>query len=375
MRVHNKIAHIITSLSTGGAEAVLTRLVTRDTSNIHEVIVLMDKGVYGDILIKSGIQVYTLNMASGRIRIRDIVELYRCLRNIKPNVVQTWMFHADMLGGVVAKVLGVKKIFWGVHAANIKLLTFKTKIVVRICSLLSYFIPTKIVCCAYKTKDVFTSNLYSSKKLTVIYNGFDLMDFTNGIKNIELRLLDDNLKSGDILIGFVARWDIHKDIPNLLAALKIAITSFGNIKCLFVGEGLDKNNKELCTLIEHYELSSNIVLLGIRRDIPNLMRTIDLYVLSSTSEAFPNVLVESMACGTPCVATDVGDVKYIISETGWIVGPSDYKTLADSIIMAIKEMKNEIVWSQRKINCRDRIINKFSLEKMVNNYVSLWNQQ
>jgi len=370
--MQDKVIHIITSLSRGGAEAVLTRLIENELSYIHSVIVFKDIDVYGDQLLESGVNVFSLGMEDGVISMNAIFKLYRYLRETKPDIVQTWMFHADLVGGVVSKLLGIKKIFWGVRAASIQTLPFKTRIVVRVCSLLSYIVPTKIICCGVKAKQVMSDNLYSKSKLSIIHNGYDVNYFTDYGVEISSNNLSPEINENDCLIGFVARWDVHKDIPNLLSALKIVVDSGVKIKCLFVGEGLYYHNCELSEAIALSELSSDIILLGCINDMPNFMRKIDICVLSSISEAFPNVLAESMACGTPCVTTDVGDARLIVGKTGWVVPHSNDKLLANAIIEAVSELRDKYKWIQRKKECRNRVVNNFSLDKMVNNYVEIW---
>jgi|APSaa5957512535_1039671.scaffolds.fasta_scaffold19117_2 glycosyltransferase involved in cell wall biosynthesis len=368
-----KITHIITGLSRGGAEAVLTRLVMSDDSNTHEVIVLKDKGAYGDELVCSGVNVYSLGMTHGLIGIKSVVNLYRYLRKSKPDIVQTWMFHADLIGGVVAMLSGIKKIFWGVHAATVEKQPIKIKIIVRLCSLLSYFVPTKVICCGIKAKQVMSDNFYNKSKLLIVHNGYDTNLFANDGNVISRNVFSCEISQDDFLIGFVARWDKHKDIPNLLSALKYIVDDGVKIQCVFVGIELEESNTELCKLIDSIGLFCNIHLLGCRNDISDFMRTVDICVLSSITEAFPNVLAESMACGTPCVTTDVGDAKVIVGNTGWVVPHSNPKALGGAIIEAVSEKTKEKQWDQRKKECRDRIVDNFSLNNMVKNYNEIWN--
>ena len=167
---------------------------------------------------------------------------------------------------------------------------------------------------------------------------------------------------------------MYKDIPNLLYALKIVVESGIKIKCLFVGQNLDCENHHLTELIDSCGLKNDIILLGCRDDISDFMRTIDICVLSSISEGFPNVLIESMACGTPCITTDVGDTRIIVDKTGWIVPHSDHRALADAIKEAVNEIRNEQEWNERKKRCRSRIVKKYSLNFMIKSYNDLWSR-
>jgi glycosyltransferase involved in cell wall biosynthesis len=369
-----KIVHVITGLKTGGAEQILYTICHADKKNSHCIISLTSRGEYAAKLEKVGVEVLCLNLQYKINIFTGIFELARYIKHVKPDIVQTWMFHSDLIGGIIAKYFGVKKIFWSEHAANIKLLSFTVRIIVKICSILSYIIPNAVVCCAFSTKTILIKEGYSKDKMAVINNGCDMSYYIDKGNKINRKSISSSLNMTDVLIGVVARWDIYKDIPNLLQALKILISKNDAIKCILVGDQLNLQNIILCKLLDQYELRDNVIMLGLRNDIPDILRTIDLFVLSSVSEAFPNVLVESMACGTPCVATDVGDVKYIIGKTGWIVPPSNHEALANSISLSVVEMKNSAAWVQRKKYCRDRIINNFSLDKMVTNYMDLWNK-
>src|SRR5690606_10078664 len=148
------------------------------------------------------------------------------------------------------------------------------------------------------------------------------------------------------IIGFVARYDPLKDHDNLLQALSLLQVTDLRPTCLLVGTGLEQGNAALADRIVHFRLLDQIRLLGRRSDVPRVMNALDLHVMSSVSEAFPNVLAEAMACGTPCVSTDVGDAAAIVGESGWIVPPHDPKALAYAITSAL-ESQNRADWVGR----------------------------
>jgi glycosyltransferase involved in cell wall biosynthesis len=171
----------------------------------------------------------------------------------------------------------------------------------------------------------------------------------------------------------VARFDPQKDHANLLAALSLLKERGVEYCCVFVGTGVDCANETLTQLISAAGLEKNVQLLGRRNDIPAVMNALDLHVLSSSfGEAFPNVLAEAMACGTPCVTTDVGDAALIIGETGWVVPPEDVGALANSIEKAIMLWQDQPGWQKRKRACRKRVEDEFSLSAMVSAYRGAW---
>ncbi len=115
-----------------------------------------------------------------------------------------------------------------------------------------------------------------------------------------------------------------------------------------------------------------LALLGQRNDIPAVMNALDIHVLSSATEGFPNVIAEAMACGTPCVTTNVGDAASIVGDTGWVVPPTNSEALAEAIIAALDERKNQCAWRRRQIAARERIRENFDIQVMVKAYNDLW---
>ena len=175
------------------------------------------------------------------------------------------------------------------------------------------------------------------------------------------------------VIGHVGSYHPLKDQANLIEALTLLEQRGFDFYAVFAGTNLDNSNTSLVSLIKNKGLSNRIHLLGRRNDIPSIMNGIDLFILSSESEAFPNVLNEAMACGTPCVSTDVGDASLILGDTGWIVPSKDSESLYSSVIKAAQEKEsNQSSWLKRSIACRQRIVQKFSLEKMVKKYKEVW---
>lgn len=370
----SRVLHVITGLNNGGAEAVLYRLCTNDNARKHVVISMMGLGKYGPLLLKNGIEVHTLDMPQGKVTIKGLFRLYRLVKEQEPDVVQTWMYHADLIGGIVAKIAGIKNVFWNIRQTSLEkgLTSRATVYVAKACALISRFIPTKIICCARRAAEYHADLGYDSDKMVVIGNGYELDSLA--VKP-ELRVAIRNellLKQDELVLGMVGRFDPAKDHYNLLKALSHVKGNGVNFKCLLVGKLLSHTNSRLLRMIEDLGLLDHIVLMEQRTDIPAIMNAMDIHILSSYSEAFPNVLAEAMACGTPCVSTDVGDAALIIDETGWIVPPGDAKALAAGIESAVDEYKYPQKWVARKESARCRVVGNYSVEKMIKNYEAAW---
>ena len=285
------------------------------------------------------------------------------------------MIHADLIGGLTARIAGIKNIIWGVHHTILLQgkVKFSTILILKLNAFLSRFIPKKIIYCAEKSRLIQESIGFKKSKGVVIQNGYDIKKFfPNPSAGSDFRSKLD-IDSDTFLIGHVGSYDPLKDQKRLIDAFKILDELHFDFRAVLVGKNLDNNNYDLVTKIEHCGLSEKVILLGLRNDIPSVMNGMDVFMLSSLSEAFPNVLNEAMACGTPCITTDVGDASLIIENTGWIVSPKDQKALADSVIKAADEKKyNNANWIQRKNDCQNRIATNFTIEKMAKKYIKTW---
>ena len=370
-----QVLHIITGLKKGGAETLLCNLCEYDKEFNHTIISLSNTPDLEAPFIKLNIPVFSLNFPDGKIKISGVFKLYRLIKKINPDIVQTWMIHADLIGGLTAKLIGVKNIFWGVHHTVLIYgkVKWSTIFILKINALLSHFIPKKIVYCAEKSRSAQESIGFNKSKGVVIQNGYDTKKFHRNtdlgidFRN-ELKISDDTF-----VIGHVGSYDPLKDQITLIEAFDILNKQNFKFIAVLVGKNLDNDNNDLVTKIEEKGLTSSIHLLGMRNDIPAVMNGIDLFILSSISEAFPNVLNESMACGTPCITTDVGDASLIVKNTGWIVPPKNPKLIVDAVIDAEDELRTRTIsWLKRKDDCHERIIENFSLKKMIQRYKELW---
>ena len=374
LRQHT-VLHVITGLADGGAEGVLARLVKADTTNRHHVVSLMDSGKYGEILRAADIPVHTLNMPRRRVTARGLLQLYQLVRTTRPDVIQTWMYHADLVGGIVARLVGKHPVVWGLRNTDLtsRSTPWSTRMVAFASARLSHVLPASIVSCSRRTAESHIAFGYCRDKIRIIPNGYDLTTFHPDSEE-RMRLRNEwNIPDTTFLLGMVARWDPVKDHATLLASLRQVQTTLAqDWRCALVGPNVTAQNEQLTALISRYDLTNRVLLLGPRDDIPSVMNALDLHLLSSSGEAFPNVVAEAMACGTPCVVTDVGDASEIVDWTGWVAQPSNPNAFGDAVVHAIEAMRNPQERLRRSTGSRIRISQAFSLERMVRSYRAVW---
>ena len=367
-----KVVHIITGLGDGGAEHTLFKVCKYDIKNEHIVISLTGSGKYFSLLNKLNIQVYSFNIKF--LLIYKFFFLIKILRNLKPDVVQTWLVHADFLGGIAARLAGIKNIIWNIRYSNFEIGKAKlmTILIIKILAKLSFYIPRLIIINSKKAKKIFVAEGYCEEKLKFIPNGFDLSILKpQKFQNIKFKKKNKIAKFLP-LIGNVSRYDKKKDHINLLNALSIIKSKKINFFCILVGSKINKNNIILTSEINKIKLSNNVKLLGQSDNILEIMNGLDIFVQSSSyGEGFPNVVAESMACGTPCVVTDVGDAAFIVGKTGWVVQPNNTNNLAKKIEKALNEI-NSKNWNIRCRKARLRIQEKFNIRKMIKLYNQVW---
>lgn len=369
-----KIMHVITGLDNGGAEKILFNLCVNDRNSQHIVVSLGSFGKYGKALSKRGIEVVPLGWRRSRLSPSDLISLFRLIRKHRPQLIQTWMPHSNLIGGIVGRLAGVKRIFWGVHSLHYNRgeTKWQTRLVVALTVATSRVVPFRIICCSYSAKETHQKLGYPSTKLLVISNGFEVGPERPVKPATSTPTQEFGLSSGTPVIIMVARFDPQKDHETLLSAASVLESRKEPFQLLLVGPEINAQNSTLSDCIQMLKLESQVSLLGPRDDVPELLRNARVHVLSSKSEAFGNVIVEAMLEEIPSVVTDIGDMPRIVGDTGWVVESGNPVALADALQTALQEDQNQRLLRGR--SARARAIEYFSVNRMVDNYLDTYRQ-
>jgi glycosyltransferase involved in cell wall biosynthesis len=368
-----RVAYIIVGLGVGGAEHMLRRLVlaqrAADPELQHKVVSLTTIGTVGTMLRDAGVDVIALGMRSPLGAPAAVVALWRLLRDWQPDLVQTWMVHADLLGGLAARAAGIRALVWGVRTTDFSINPRATRAVRWLCARLSSTLPHTIVCAAEAARRSHMQAGYDASRMVVIANGFDLLALQPVPAQSQALRERIGVAPGQLVVGMVGRFDIAKDHGNFVAAAGRIAAARADLRFVLVGRGVDESNPVLTGWIGATGHAGRFALLGERSDIAACLGAMDVFVLPSRAEAFPNVVGEAMAIGLPCVVTDVGDAALLLGDSGRVVPARDAEALAAAVLAlaALPEDERRALGAR----ARSRIAEHFSLRSACRRFTEL----
>jgi glycosyltransferase involved in cell wall biosynthesis len=357
------VMHVIFGLGAGGAENALFTTVSSSQHDVRSIVVsLGGGGITESRLRQLGVVVHIIDARSIGVY-KAFVVLLRLLRDIRPNVLQTWMYYSDLIGGVAARIAGVKRIVWGVRRSDTTLrsMGIKSWLTARISGCLSWFIPHAVVCCALSGIRAHSRIGYARHKFFYIPNSYDSRRFP---------FRSDHAPRGPYIMGTLARFVPDKGYDLLIDAVKgIDDVAW---ELWLAGPGVSVGNTPLMDLIDSSGISGRVRIVGEVSDPSDYYRKLDLFLLPSRTEGFPNVVVEAMASGVPVVARDVGDVSLILSGVGWIAdGPTVFE-LELTIRKALDFLESGEGYSDL-VRAGASVVNqRYTLEAYRNAYLSVW---
>ncbi len=370
-----RICHVINNLEVGGAEVMLHKLLAAiDRTEFDcRVISLIHRGTIGARIQALGVPVTELRMQRGIPSLSDLWRLRQAVQHAQADVVQTWMFHADLLGGLAAASLRpAPAIVWNIRHCQLephinKASTFWTA---RFCARLSRWIPRLVLVNSLAGLEYYADLGYERDRLTWIPNGFDLSRFRPSADARASVRVELGLSPDAVLVGHVARFHPEKDHANLIRAAELIADHRPAAEFVLCGDGVTLDNPELKSWVAATRHPQKFHLLGRRNDIPQLQASFDLGVSSSRTEAFPNVIGEAMASGVPCVVTDVGGSAEVVGETGRVVPPFDPAALATACLDLLNLPAREFDALRRR--ARERVERHFDITRIAAAYCDVW---
>ncbi|WP_420476671.1 glycosyltransferase family 4 protein [Noviherbaspirillum sp. ST9] len=369
----HRVMHVITGLSVGGAEMALYRLATCNSSDYrHAVVSLTTGGGLRKQFIEAGVDLVTFDFKKAPIS--QFWKLVLLIRRERPDIVQTWMYHADLIGGLAARIAGIDRVVWGVHSTRLVRgsTSALTPAVRRVCAWLSRVVPSTIVCVAEAARRAHLVAGYDSARMVVVPNGFDLSRFTPATHHRAALRSRYGIADHDILIGTVARFNPVKDPKNFVDAAGTICARHPEARFVMIGKGMDASNTTLMAWIERTGHRHRFLLLGERSDVVDCYAAMDAFCLHSRSEAFPLAVGEAMAMELPCVVTDVGDASLMVGDTGVVVSREDPAALARGLENLLALSADE----RRRMGqrARARIEMDYSMERARERFETIYRQ-
>jgi glycosyltransferase involved in cell wall biosynthesis len=363
------ILHLITGLETGGAEQMLARLVSRlDPARFRSVVVSMTgPGTIGPKLTEAGIELLSLDLPPGRPDPRGLLRLVRIVRTVRPNILLTWLYHADLLGLLAKPFLGECRLYW-----NIRCTESWNANVVRRMLVAGSRMPDAVVVNSSAGQLFHEGIGYRPRRWEMIPNGYDTGIFRRDEAARASLRRELDIAADAVAIGLPARYHPMKDHATFLAAATRLAATEPKVVFVLAGPGVAATNGELTDMIAAAGLGGRIRLLGNRGDMVRVYSALDIVTLSSAyGEGHPNVLGEAMSCEIVCAATDVGDAAELIGPTGAVAPPRDPEALA-AAWQGLAELGAEGRRTRGK-EARERIVRLYDIDAVTKRYEVLFN--
>lgn len=245
------------------------------------------------------------------------------LHRERPDIVQTWMHTAGMAAGVLARTLGLRHVVWGIHSKD--LLRFEDRpglrlLFGRLLGLGAALLPQRIVSCSRTGMEIHHRQYgYPNRKMVWIGNGIDTARFRPAPAHRQAWRSKLGIPDSAPVIGMVARLNPVKDVPTYLRAAAEFQRLREDVHFVFCGGDLAGADAEIRELASRLPDARRFHWLGTQKQTEAIYPMLDILTVTSVSEAYPMVLIEAMACGVPCVSTDVGDARLILGELGTVV--------------------------------------------------------
>ena len=373
------VLHFAYSIGGGGAEAMLMNLAeSLDPAQFRTVVVAINARPWPHQLKRlqeAGVDVHDLE-STAYLTPRTLARLRAVLRAERPDIVQTWTHHADFVGGWVARLAGVRHVVWSIHCREIhrnpgdsdgRMAFFR-----RSLALSSRFIPKRIISCSATAIEDHAAMGYPRAKMRWIPNGIDAERFVPDTDaGLDTRA-ELKLPPGAPVIGFVGRFHEMKDLATFLRAACILQTRVPDAHFVLCG-GVEIQMSEMeRELLAQLPQPQQVRFDSFRADPWRLYPALNVFSLSSRTEACPMTVIEAMACGVPCVTTDVGDCARLLEGVGHVVPVRDAAALASAWENTLK--LGAVAREEIARQSRQRVLEKFTITHAARQYAETYAQ-
>lgn len=367
-----RVLHVITGLSLGGAESMLLKLASRlHTIGVDQnVVSLMSGGELASEFARIGVPVSSLGMRRGVPSLIALRDLRRAVCAYRPQVVHGWMYHANILASMTTPASA--SVIWGIRQTlyDAKKERLNTRLVIAYGALAARKAKAVVYNSALSARQ-HEQRGYPSARSLVIPNGFDLDAFWPDSKARSSVREELGLRPDAIVFGHVARFHPMKNHEGLITSFACVAKANPHAVLVMAGDNVNDYNRTLGEVVLKHRLVGRIRMIGKRRDVAKLMNGFDVYVsASSWGEGFPNVLGEALACGVPCIATDIGDSRDIVAEHGWLVDAGNSDQLSQAMLDAARLSAGE----RKKLGAlgRKHVESRYSLDAVAKAHRALY---
>ena len=363
-----KLTCLVRSLELGGTERQLVTLTKGLRQRGHQVSVLVfyRGGALEPALAEAGASVIHLGKAGRWDIVGFLWRTYRAVRREQADILYSFLPTANIVAALIGTLAPGLRVVWGLRAAVVDLAGYSwlTRLSYRLERTLAG-LPRLITVNSHAAYDHHARLGYPVDKMVVIPNGIDSHRFGPDTEAGRRLRRKWGIGPDERLIGLVARIDPLKDHATFLRALAIALNDRQDLRAVCIGDGPAAHRRCLLALADDLNLNGRVIWAGACDDMPPAYNAFDIATSSSCSESFSNAIGEAMACGVPCVVTDVGDSALIVGETGLTVAPRDPAALAESWSRLL-ELPDE-ARAEMGLRARQRICERFSVEILSEN--------
>lgn len=371
-----RVLHVITSLLTGGAEAMLQKVVraTRPLGYESTVVSLTAATTIGRELKEEGVPVVALGGRGGILLPHQFLRLVGIVRRVRPQIVHCWMYHSNAIGHALVRLNSRRKRPALVVSVRVALdARYDRKVsrdVIRKVDALLSGAADAVVFNSHRAAEQHAALGYCMHRARVIPNCFDTEYFRPSLEESVRLRRGIGCDVNTVLVGMVTRFDTQKGQRSFLRAAQMVAARFSSCRFLLAGRGCDRSNAELMQWIQDYGLLDRVHLLGERRDMPAVQGALDVAVSASIVEGFPNTIGEAMACAVPCVVTDVGDCNFVVGDGGFVVPPGDTDALASAItgLVGLPAHERKAIGDRG----RKRVMAEFAMAPVVEKFTELY---